>query len=394
MHDSKRRITLGAGVALLALSGCFNFDEAFQTCVSEGRCPVVVDAGPPAPPVGIFVDPAAGKDTNPGTRDSPFLTLSAALNKTDAGTEVYLARGTYVKAGGWELTQPFTIRGGFTGVEGGWVATTDRSELSGGDPALTVRNLGDQAITLDKLAIKASNATAAGEASIGMRVLASQAVTLNLVDIQAGDGMAGEAGEAGGAAAGAGSDGSDGGPGQPGTGTGSRALGGSGSSTACGPTGSGGNGGGGGINDPSGNGEAGQPGSPSSALGGDGGLKDVDSNPTCGMTPCMYSAETGRNGADGGVGDEGSPGDAGGWLGKVNSTGMWVADVAGSGWPESRAAAAAAAAAAASCSSTAWSATEPEEEAAAAVAVQDRAVAEERGVVHPSRCCWSTRGSS
>jgi len=46
----------------------------------------------------LFVDPATGKDANPGTQSKPFKTLTKALSKAKAGDTVRLAGGVYSKA--------------------------------------------------------------------------------------------------------------------------------------------------------------------------------------------------------------------------------------------------------------------------------------------------------
>jgi hypothetical protein len=58
------------------------------------------DAGGAAPVTDLYVDPAAGADTNPGTHEAPFKTLSHALSVATNGQSVHLASGTYQASGG------------------------------------------------------------------------------------------------------------------------------------------------------------------------------------------------------------------------------------------------------------------------------------------------------
>jgi hypothetical protein len=56
--------------------------------------------GPPPTLTDLYVDPIAGSDAASGTTAAPLRTLSAALQRADAGVTIHLAAGTYDAANG------------------------------------------------------------------------------------------------------------------------------------------------------------------------------------------------------------------------------------------------------------------------------------------------------
>lgn len=72
---------------------------------------------PHSPPKRLFVSPN-GWDKNSGTTwNSAFRTLSRAIEKAEAGTEICLEKGIYELAGTITLKKGLSIRGGFKGSE-------------------------------------------------------------------------------------------------------------------------------------------------------------------------------------------------------------------------------------------------------------------------------------
>src|SRR2546421_9839903 len=86
--------------------------DGTQDCTQTSTCPSDASDGPPPlscdttkdpkdspgcldDRVGVFVDGATGKDSNPGTKLQPFQTIGKALTSTGALTRVYVCEGTY-----------------------------------------------------------------------------------------------------------------------------------------------------------------------------------------------------------------------------------------------------------------------------------------------------------
>ena len=156
MHDTKRRILLGLALALLAVVACHDFDAAYQACKDSGNCPDT--SAPPITRPGIFVDAESGLDTNPGTREAPFQTLTAALASPQPLPDFYLARGDYTNEPALRVERAVSLHGGYTGLKGDWKPSASYSVIHGGPIGLTVTGLGeDSGVTLEWLDILTSS---------------------------------------------------------------------------------------------------------------------------------------------------------------------------------------------------------------------------------------------
>jgi hypothetical protein len=114
---------------LLVLLACGTaYDEALPA-TPDGGAPGA-DAGAVTPPDGcdpaadprdapkcvandfaVFVDATSGSDTNPGTKESPTRSITAALGKLGLRSRVYVCAGEYTET--IDLKQPASIFGGF-----------------------------------------------------------------------------------------------------------------------------------------------------------------------------------------------------------------------------------------------------------------------------------------
>lgn len=350
MLETQKPFITVLSLAMLATTGCYNFDEAFGGCVDAGYCkPTACDPTATDSPddlffdnncdgidgmadAGVFVDPGSGDDVpTAGTRDKPFKSLTYALRQMPMGTAtVYLAQGTYDESG-LKLDKPVSLYGGYAGKAGNWVrnGNTQLTQLGGGSTGLTVSGLGDAGVTLEWLHINsANNTTETSGPSIGLRVLDSSGVRLRHVDILAGAGGDGSSGADGGSATQPGEDGGAGGSAiDPGGGAGTPGSKGAAGLNACGSVSTAGGAGGlGGAYGPGSKGDSGTP----SAEGGDGG---VNREVIC-STTCACTADPGRDGQDGSDGDAGVDGEAGNSLGLLApDSGTWIASPATDGKP-------------------------------------------------------------
>ncbi len=345
MLETRKLFATGLTLAVLATTGCFKFDEAFEDCVDAGRCdrekchPDEVDEPDDLffdancdgvdgdPDDALFVDPIDGKDgASRGTREEPLQTIAYALPRaTSTGKALYLAQGTYAEPA-LRLNTPVSLHGGYARLDGGWARGRNFvTHIQGGTIGLTVIGV-DAGILLDRLSITSAAGVDAGEPSIGVRVLNSSGVRLRYVQVIAGAGATGVRGSPGVSSL---QNGTDGGEGTRPTTRGVTASGGSaGASAGCGST----LGGMGGQGSPNENTVAtsGQNGL-LAARGGDAGTSENDALFTCTAPgPCFYYAGDGgdgQNGLPGDAGVDGSPGKSTGQL--LNDT--WVPEFGSDG---------------------------------------------------------------
>jgi hypothetical protein len=348
MLETKKLFATGLALALLATTGCYDFDTSFTECVRLGRCNPPPGTCNPALPdlpdedfvdancdgvdgdadAGFFVDPTAGSNVNPGTLKAPFRSLAHALPiAADAGKVLYLAQGPYNEPA-LRLERPVSLYGGYArGEDGGWArGNAFETRINGGPIGLTVSGLEDTALTLEQLHIISTTPPDAGAPSIGLRVLNSMDVRLRHVTVEAGrgaDGLPSNPAVANPQA------GADGGPGQTPTDTptDARADGGSPGVNSCGTGIRGGSGGQGGIASATATpGEAGIP----SADGGELGQNVTVGD--CSGTLCQCNGDAGGRGQDGAEGNAGTDGPAGDGIGQQKND-SWVANAGGGGGP-------------------------------------------------------------
>lgn len=336
MLETTKPFAAGLVLALLATTGCYDFDAVFDDCVKAGRCqPTSCDPSAVDPPDdlfhdancdgvdgmpgdALFVDPAAGQDSNPGTREAPLKRLSVAMTlAASQGKALYLAQGVYEEAD-LRMERAVSLHGGYSGVDGNWKRGADYvTRIGGSGIGLTVNGLADAGVVIEWVRIGSTSSTTPGAPSIGLRVMDSSGVHLRHVQVEAGAGAAGQGGlSPGGTLQG----GADGGVGQ--NGDASVPAGGSRGPASCGPGSFGGGQGGEGSSAYSSPAGAGAPGEPSSTGGGDAGVNKLDT--ACGTTFCECVGEPGgegRPGAAGGTGRHGLAGDGTGVL----EGGTWVA---------------------------------------------------------------------
>ena len=139
----------------------------------------------------IHVSPS-GNDADPGTRQSPFVTIAAAVAAAaGTGREVRVAAGSYDQGAGLVVPGDIAILGGYDPVT--WVrSATSVTQLVGVPQAVLAD--GATNVTLDELTL---NAFAAGGSVYGVRAVNGSSVRLINVSVTAGDGTLGPVGIAG-----------------------------------------------------------------------------------------------------------------------------------------------------------------------------------------------------
>jgi len=175
----------------------------------EGGVDTGTDAGPVVPPgckpeldpkdsapcvvdtYGIFVDAAAGLDTNPGTKAAPVKTFAAALAKIGNLPRIYVCEGTYAEH--VKLTRGVSIFGGF--ACGGWSYSGAKARIVPNDVgfALHVASVTNPVVLAD-LEIVAQPGTKMVPSSIAMFVSRSTNVTARRLSVRAGVGFGGSPG--------------------------------------------------------------------------------------------------------------------------------------------------------------------------------------------------------
>ncbi|HYO72230.1 MAG TPA: PE-PGRS family protein [Archangium sp.] len=332
MLETKRPWAAGLALALLAATGCYDFDTEFDDCLNDGQClPSTCDASAVdlpddlfydancdevdgTPGNAIFVDPN-GQDSNAGTPEAPLKRLSVALRlAASQGKAIYLAQGTYDEED-LRMEQPVSIYGGYSGMASGWKRGREYVTRIGGKSTtgFTVSGLMDADVTIQRVHIGSAASTVPGTPSIGLRVMDSSGVRLSHVEVEAGAGAPGQDGASpgpnpqGGADGGMGLDGTAGTP-----------SGGARGASSCGAgSHAGGMGGvGGTFGAAPATGTAGEPGpTDGGGTGGNPGTNKFDYPCDAGL--CVCEGQNGGEGlpGEGGTrGKDGSPGDGTGVL--------------------------------------------------------------------------------
>lgn len=340
MLETKKPFATGLALALLAATGCYDFDTAFKECVRDGQCKpttcngTVLDVADPPDDLfidtncddvdgtrdnAIFVDPA-GQDSNPGTREAPVKRLSVAMRlAASQGKAIYLAQGTYDEAN-LRMEQPVSIHGGYSGMEGNWKRGKEYvTRIGGSNPTgFTVNGLANAGVVIEWVHIGSAASTLPGTPSIGLRVIDSSGVHLRHVEVEAGAGAPGRDGDSRGPNP---QGGADGGVGQSGS-VSPVPAGGDRGTSSCGTLSRlGGQGGVGGVAGTGYTATRGLEGEPPTASGGDPGENKYDTSCSTGCVCTGNAGRAGQEGATGGPGKHGVPGDGTGVL--EGST--WVA---------------------------------------------------------------------
>lgn len=274
---------------------------------------------------GYFVSPI-GSDSNPGTQDSPFKTIQAAL---DYAAQLAEPATVHIAAGEYDLTQSINLRGGIS-MRGGydpvsWTRDMSmyRTVLVGASDVPVIHGYHQSSIIVDGFVIKAAHGTEVsdnnpGNSSVAVALDSCFAVTFSNDSVVVGNASAGGNGSAGndGTPAGGGSSGANGGI--------CPNAGGSGSTDGFYWGGNGANGGAaGGFSGTPGEGPDGGGGGSGGSLAGDGhdgspGGPGIDADPGAGgmsygaIEDAMYITANGLNGGYGGLGSGGGGGGSGG----------------------------------------------------------------------------------
>jgi hypothetical protein len=160
------------------------------------------DASPPSMngcvtnATGLFVSSTLGSDagTTTGTMTDPFATITEALAKATAGTNIYVCEGSYKD----QITVSIgvNIYGGFTCTGGVWSysgAMGSRANIQGTTPAFALQiDAGSAVVDIEDLVFKGMAAGAGtGQSSIGVLVNASTSVAIHRSGLEAGNGGSG-----------------------------------------------------------------------------------------------------------------------------------------------------------------------------------------------------------
>ncbi|MDP3231373.1 MAG: hypothetical protein Q8N26_01260 [Myxococcales bacterium] len=156
---------------------------------------------------GVFVS-LTGDDTNPGTREDPVLTIDEGIRKAVSQNK----RDVYVSSGAFTGPLVITnlagknIAGGYQPTALRWTrASTNTTVVAGGNPALVIADAGvavDAGVMVQFVQFRSDNATGVaangnGNSSYGGRIVRSTGVRLELVQLRAGNGVAGRDGTVG-----------------------------------------------------------------------------------------------------------------------------------------------------------------------------------------------------
>lgn len=137
---------------------------------------------------GVFVDATGGSDGNPGTKDSPVKSITAALGKLGNLNRVYVCEGTYAEH--VKLTSATSVYGGF--ACGAWSYSGTKAKVAPADKGLALELRGaSAAVVLSDLELTAKDASEPGESSIAAFVVSSTKATLRRTTITAGKGSDG-----------------------------------------------------------------------------------------------------------------------------------------------------------------------------------------------------------
>jgi hypothetical protein len=152
---------------------------------------------------GLFVSSTLGSDagTTTGTMTDPFATITEALAKATAGSNIYVCEGSYRDQ--ITVSMGVNIYGGFKCPAGVWSYSGtmgSRGLVVGTTAAFTIQiNAGSSAVDIEDLGFKAPDApaTANGQSSIAVFVNASTNVAFRRVAMQSGLGATGALGASG-----------------------------------------------------------------------------------------------------------------------------------------------------------------------------------------------------
>ena len=323
------RVALSCALLACAMVGCSGYAEIPPyTPVEDDEQPDMNEEEPPpcdplpglTRPVylcenetrhALFVDPATGADTQPGTRDAPLSTLDRALELAgqDSSISAILIAGSPQIPGPIRLTQDVSLLGGFASPtfaqDGNARPTITATPMMENDTLVGIIASGlDEAVVLRDLdVITPDNPKGA---TVGV-ILDQAELILERTLIRAGTGASGEAGSQGGP-------GEAGAMGQAGGQQGQTSAGEGGANTSC-PDASGGAGGQGGKA-----GSSAEPGAASAleAPGGQPGMPGThgtdgaEGDPGDPAGPGTWNQAGYMPGAAASVGDAGSPGQGGG----------------------------------------------------------------------------------
>ena len=196
--------TQKAGPSVGALSGAqpsFTAPDSVSVLVFE----MTVDdgSGPSAPDeVKVYVlenkksafwVSGSGSDSNPGTRQAPYASITAAITASSAagaGGDVYIAEGDYAES--IVLSANVSLYGGFDPLSWMRDVRVFITRINGGAVAV----FGNQAdnVTLDGLTIVSADATKPGQSSVAVSVAKSKNLTITNNNLIAGNGVKGAVG--------------------------------------------------------------------------------------------------------------------------------------------------------------------------------------------------------
>lgn len=148
---------------------------------------------PPPADMALYVDAARGLDSNTGTREAPFATVQAAIDRATSSQPIRVAGGSYPQA--LTLRSGVTVVGGYDGAT--WQQSSQPTFVGAGTPAVTGTNV--SGVTLEGLIIQAADATGPGEGSVAMALMGSSVVVRGgrIVAGRGADGTHGRAGSNG-----------------------------------------------------------------------------------------------------------------------------------------------------------------------------------------------------
>ena len=146
---------------------------------------------------GVFVDATGGADANPGTKESPVKSITAALGKVANKNRVYVCEGTYAEH--VKLASAVSLYGGF--ACGAWSYSGTKPKVAPADVGYALEiadTTGD--ITVSDLSFVAANAVDKGQSSIAAFVHKASKVVIARSDLQGGtakEGLDGDGGTTG-----------------------------------------------------------------------------------------------------------------------------------------------------------------------------------------------------
>jgi hypothetical protein len=140
----------------------------------------------------LFVDAAGGADTNPGTKEAPLKSITAALGKLGNKPRIYLCGpGPYVES--VKLASAVSLFGGF--ACGSWSHDGTKAKLAPAEPGYALHIDGVAGpIVLSDLDLVAKDAVAPGGSSIAVFISRASKVTLRRIAAAAGKAQPGSDG--------------------------------------------------------------------------------------------------------------------------------------------------------------------------------------------------------